>query len=68
MWNNIRLIGCTVRLLHDDTVSKSPGFEMDLLNFLDLRCRALKGGKGGSLFRATYLEHVIIFKIGRNTY
>jgi len=49
MWNNIRLMGRTVRLLNDDTVSKSPDFEMDLLNFLELRCRTLKGGKGGSL-------------------
>ena len=49
MWNNIRLMGRTVRRLDDDTGSKSPDFEMDLLNFLDRRCRTLKGGKGGSL-------------------
>lgn len=44
-------MGCIVRLLYDDTFSKSPDFEMDLLNSLDLRCGTLKGGKGGSLFR-----------------
>jgi hypothetical protein len=38
-----------VRLLHDETVGKSPGFEMDLLNFLILWRGTLKGGKGGSL-------------------
>jgi hypothetical protein len=37
MWNNIKLMGRTVRLLYDEPVSKSPNFEMDLLNFLDLR-------------------------------
>jgi hypothetical protein len=42
-------MGWTVRLLYDDPVSKSPDFEMDLLNFLDLRRGTLKGGKGGSL-------------------
>ncbi len=51
MWNNSRLMGWTVRLLYDDTGSKSPDFEMDLLNFLNLRCGTLKGGKGGSLSR-----------------
>jgi hypothetical protein len=49
MWNNSRLMGWTVRRLYDDTGSKSPGFEMDLLNFLDLRCGTLKGGNCGSL-------------------
>ncbi len=49
MWNNSRLMGRTVRLLDDDTVSKSPDFEMGLLNFLDRRCGTLKGGNGGSL-------------------
>jgi hypothetical protein len=42
MWNNSSLTGWTVRLPHDDTVSKNPDFEMDLLNFLDLRCGTLK--------------------------
>lgn len=50
MWNNSRLMGWTVCLLHDDTGSKSPNCEMDLLNFLDLWCGTLKGGRGGSLF------------------
>jgi len=49
MWNNSRLMGRIVRLLFDDTVNKSPDFEMDLLNSLSLRCETLKGGKGGSL-------------------
>jgi len=49
LWNNSTLKGWTVRLLYDDTVSNSPDFEMDLLNFLDLRRGTLKGGKGGSL-------------------
>ena len=57
-----------MRLLRDDTINKSPDVEMDLLIFFDLRCGTLKEGKGGSMFRATYLEHVIFFKIGRNTY
>jgi hypothetical protein len=50
MWNNSRLMGWTVRLPYDDTGSKSPDFEMELLNFLDTRCKTLKGGKSGSLF------------------
>jgi hypothetical protein len=42
-------MGWTVRRLYDDTGCKSPDFEMDLLNFLDLQCGTLKRGKGGSL-------------------
>jgi hypothetical protein len=58
-------MGCTVRLLHGDTISKSPDAEMDFLNSSDLRCGTLKGGKGGSLFRAASPGHVVIFNTGK---